>query len=77
MYNPRVFFGYINPKKVIAVLLLAIILLLYVIFFIWWCIRYVISMMSDAENILDDDELFAGKLIHWKKVMSNKKTENV
>ena len=29
------------------------------LFFIWWCFRYVISMMSDVENMLDDDEFFA------------------
>ena len=47
-------------KIITEVLLVALILFLYVmLLLLWWCFRYVLNMMPDAENKLDDDEFFA------------------
>ena len=53
--------GYIDPIKIITeVLLLALILILYaILFIILWGFRYVLNMMPDVENVLDEDEFFA------------------
>ena len=47
-----------------------------ILFFIWWRFRHVIKAMTDAENILNDDEFF-GDIVDTPKegIEQHKKRE--
>ena len=52
-------------------LFLSVVFPLYVILLvIWWQFRYVIKMMTDAENLLNDDKFLQILLIHQKRVLN-------
>ena len=60
-------------KSMIAeVLFLPLRLPLFVILFaMWWQLRHVIKMISDSENILNDDEFFADTADTLKEALSS------
>ena len=52
-------------------LFLSLVFPLYVILLvIWWQFRYLIKMMTDAENLLNDDKFLQILLIHQKRVLN-------